>query len=50
MSREQVHEMLAQSHGLIFERRMEKGDLSSDEVLDLLYFKKLYEQLWIDKT
>ena len=45
MSREQVHEMMAQAYGLTFEKRIAKGDLSSDEVLDLLDYKKLYELL-----
>ena len=43
MSREQVHEMLAQSHGLTFEKRVARGGISVDLVLELLDYKKLYE-------
>lgn len=45
MSREQVHEMMAQSHGLTFEKRIAKDGLSQDEVLYLLDYRKLYELL-----
>ena len=43
MSREQVHEMLAQSHGLTFEKRVACGGITAGKVLDLLDYKKLYE-------
>lgn len=43
MSREQVHEMLAQSHGMTFEKRVACGGISAERVLELLDYKKLYE-------
>lgn len=43
MSREQVHEMLAQSHGLTFEKRVACGGISAERVLELLDYKKMYE-------
>lgn len=43
MSREQVHEMLALSHGLTFEKRVACGGVSTERVLELLDYKKLYE-------
>lgn len=43
MSREQVHEMLAQSHGLTFEKRVACGGISAERVFELLDYKKLYE-------
>ncbi len=43
MSREQVHEMLAQSHGLTFEKRVACGGISAERVLELLDYRKMYE-------
>ena len=43
MSREQVHEMLAQSHGITFEKQVACGGISAKRVLELLDYKKLYE-------
>ena len=45
MSREQVHELIAQSHGLSFEDRVAKSGLTIDEVVRLLDYEKLYEKL-----
>ena len=43
MSREQVHEMLAQSHGITFEKRTACSGCTIDTVLNLLDYQKLYE-------
>lgn len=43
MSREQVHEMLALSHGLTFEKRVARSAVMDETVLELLDYKKLYE-------
>ena len=43
MSREQVHEMLAQSHGITFEKRTACSGCTVDTVLNLLDYQKLYE-------
>lgn len=45
MSREQVHEMLALSHGLTFEKRAARSAVMEDTVLELLDYEKLYEQI-----
>lgn len=45
MSREQVFEMMAQSHGLSFEDRVAKSTVKSDEVEKLLDCPKLFELL-----
>lgn len=43
MSREQVHEMLALSHGLTFEKRVARSAVMDETVLELLDYEKLYE-------
>lgn len=43
MSREQVHEMLALSHGLTFEKRVACSAVMEETVLELLDYEKLYE-------
>lgn len=43
MSREQVHEHLALSHGLTFERRVARSAVMEATVLELLDYEKLYE-------
>lgn len=43
MSREQVHELLALSHGLTFEKRVALSSVTEETVLQLLDFEKLYE-------
>lgn len=43
MSREQVHEMLALSHGLTFEKRVARSAVVDETVLELLDYEKLYE-------
>lgn len=43
MSREQVHELLALSHGLTFEKRVARSAVSEETVLELLDYEKLYE-------
>ena len=43
MSREQVHEMLAQSHGITFEKQTACSGCTVDTVLNLLDYQKLYE-------
>jgi len=45
MSKEQVHEMIAQSHGLAFEDRVAKGGISMEDVENLLDCPKLFELL-----
>ena len=45
MSREQVHEMIALSHGLSFEDRVAKGGLTAEDVENLLDCEKLFELL-----
>ena len=45
MSREQVHELIAQSHGLTFEDRVAMNVNSAEEVLQLLDYAKFYELL-----
>ncbi len=45
MSRQQVHNHIAESQGLTFENRIAKSDLTADEVLSLLNYEKLYELL-----
>ncbi len=43
MSAQQVKELIAQSTGFVYEERIAKHDLSSQEVLSLLDYKKFYE-------
>jgi len=43
MSREQVHEILALSHGLTFEKRVARSAVMEETVLELLDYEKLYE-------
>ena len=43
MSREQVHEMLALSHGLTFEKRVARSAVMEETVLELLDYERLYE-------
>lgn len=43
MSREQVHEMLALSHGLTYEKRVARSAVMEETVLELLDYEKLYE-------
>lgn len=43
MAREQVHEMLAMSHGLTFEKRVARSAVIEETVLELLDYEKLYE-------
>lgn len=43
MSREQVHEMIGQTHGITFEKQVAISSLSKNSVLELLDYKKLYE-------
>jgi len=43
MSREQVHEMIGQTHGITFEKQVAISALKKDRVLELLDYKKLYE-------
>lgn len=43
MSREQVHEHLALSHGLSFEKRIACCSVSEETVMTLLNYQKLYE-------
>ena len=45
MSKEHVHEMIAQSHGLAFEDRVAKGGISMEDVENLLDCPKLFELL-----
>ena len=45
MSREQVHELIAQSHGLTFEDRVAMNVNSADDVLRLLDYGKFFELL-----
>ena len=45
MSREQVHELIAQSHGLTFEDRVAMNVNSADDVLRLLDYSKFFEML-----
>lgn len=45
MSREQVHELIARSHGLSFEKRVAKNGLRIEDVEQLLDCEKLYEKL-----
>ncbi len=43
MSRQQVRHAIADSEGIAFEERIAKRSLSSEEVLNLLNYKKLFE-------
>ena len=43
MSKEQVHELIAQSHGLSFEDRVAKSGVSMEEVENLLDCPKMFE-------
>ena len=45
MSKEQVHELIAQSHGLSFEDRVAKSGVSQEEVGNLLDCPKMFELL-----
>jgi len=45
MSKEQVHELIAQSHGLSFEDRVAKSGVSMEEVENLLDCQKMFELL-----
>ena len=45
MSKEQVHELIAQSHGLSFEDRVAKSGVSQEEVENLLDCPKMFELL-----
>ena len=45
MSKEQVHELIAQSHGLSFEDRVAKSGVSIEEVENLLDCQKMFELL-----
>ena len=45
MSKEQVHELIAQSHGLSFEDRVAKSGVSREEVENLLDCPKMFELL-----
>ena len=45
MSKEQVHELIAQSHGLSFEDRVAKSSVSMEEVEKLLDCPKMFELL-----
>ncbi len=45
MSREQVHELIAQSHGLTFEDRVAVNVNSAEDVLRLLDYGKFFEML-----
>ncbi|MBR1547961.1 MAG: putative DNA binding domain-containing protein [Prevotella sp.] len=45
MSKEQVHELIAQSHGLSFEDRVAKSGVSIEEVKNLLDCPKMFELL-----
>ena len=45
MSKEQVHELIAQSHGLSFEDRVAKSGISMEEVENLLDCQKMFELL-----
>ena len=45
MSKEQVHELIAQSHGLSFEDRVAKSGVSMEEVENLLDCPKMFELL-----
>lgn len=49
MSRQQVHELIAQSHGLSFEDRVAKVVNSADDVINLLDCDKLFEMLHKNK-
>ncbi|MBQ5776599.1 MAG: putative DNA binding domain-containing protein [Bacteroidaceae bacterium] len=45
MSRQQVHNHIAESQGVSFENRIVKSELTVDEVLSLLNYSKLFELL-----
>lgn len=45
MSKEQVHELIAQSHGLSFEDRVAKSGVNMEEIENLLDCQKMFELL-----